>query len=378
MYVLIKKGVYRTQLVKGIYKVYKPHNGKHVIIDIPEFQGIFTHTLQPRIICKEEDFFYCDAEGNELNDHQVSTNSAALVTPNVQPKLQQEVSHYETELLSAETEEEAVARIGHSFEMLDRISENVCKGIIRGLIISGPPGVGKSYGVEEILRKNNMFLELQGQPPFYEIVNGTGSAVNLYMKLWGSREPGNVLMLDDSDPILFDEECLSLLKSVLDSKPVRRVSYLKESKVLSSEDIPKTFEFRGSVIFLTNVNFETFRESRIKQHIEALLSRCHYFDVAIYTNRDKILRIKHAVREGMFKKYEFRNGEENIIIKYIEDNQDYLREISLRMGIKIAELVKALPGKWHDEVEATCLKREARFKRMLEERQKKQALPEPV
>jgi len=102
--------------------------------------------------------------------------------------------------------------------------------------------------------------------------------------------------------------------------------------------------------------------------LEAIMSRCHYMDLSISSMRDKMLRIKQVVRDGMLKSYEFGSGEEAMILDYVMANQDYLREVSLRMVKKIADFVKADPQGWLEKVEATILTKEAKFKRLVQRR----------
>ena len=96
------------------------------------------------------------------------------------------------------------------------------------------------------------------------------------------------------------------------------------------------FEFKGSVIFITNLKFDNVRATKIKDHLEAILSRCHYLDLTMDTARDKILRIKQIARDGglfdtkgLTKDQEVRN-----YTNFMVDNQKRLREVSLRMAQK--------------------------------------------
>jgi len=99
--------------------------------------------------------------------------------------------------------------------------------------------------------------------------------------------------------------------------------------------------------------------------MQAILSRCHYLDLEISNQRDQLLRVQQVMQDGMLKDYNFKNGEENMILSYIKDNADHLREISLRMVKKIADLVKVKPTDCFKFIEATCLHRPAKFKRLL-------------
>ena len=254
-----------------------------------------------------------------------------------------------------ETEEEVVARIRKRFQILDDMTRATGDGIIRGLIVSGPPGIGKSFGIEKIITQfdvNARMLDLKSK---FGVERGAASAIGVYKMLYEYSEEGSVLVLDDSDSILYDETTLGLLKAVLDSTKKRRVSWKSESRVLENESIPNSFEFKGSVIFITNLKLESTR-GKIGQHMEAILSRCHYVDLTINNTREKFLRCKQIVQDGMLREYGFINGEQFEILDFIENNQFRIREISLRMVKKIADLRKMDATNWVNYAEATCLR----------------------
>jgi len=89
--------------------------------------------------------------------------------------------------------------------------------------------------------------------------------------------------------------------------------------------------------------------------------------------RDKLLRIKQIVRDGMLAPYLFSPEEEANVLSFVLDNAEYLREVSLRMVKKIADFVKADPKGWLEMAEATCLQRDAKFKRLLAKKQNEAA-----
>lgn len=274
------------------------------------------------------------------------------------------------EFQNSETEEEAMGRIARTFEMFDRIVDATTRGVIRGLIVSGPPGIGKSFGVERQLEQANLFRKLAGQEPQYELISGGISAIGLYQKLYHNRAAEQVLVFDDCDGVLFDEESLNLLKAALNSGHRRRIAWNKQSRTLGVEDIPQSFDFEGSIIFLSNISFERAidKGSRISEHLNAIMSRCHYLDLEISSERDKLLRIKQIIRSGMLGPYGFNPSEEASIVEFVFNNAPYLREISLRIVKKIADLVKAHPNDWYEMAETTVLKKEARYQRLIAER----------
>lgn len=364
--VSITKGFYRGEMVSGIFQLVKPYQdgarGGFVTIKNPNPKA--GHPPVQRITVEKGDFTLLGADGNELGSHVIVDTGEKRGNIDVS-------TNYEQTFVAAETEDEAMQRISETFLMLDKIVDSSARGIIRGLVVSGPPGVGKSFGVEKQLDAANMFRTMAGQNPKYEIVSGGVSPIGLYQKLYFNRHKDQVLVFDDCDGVLFEEECLNLLKAALNSGERRKINWNKESRVLQTEDIPESFDFEGSIIFLSNIDFERTiaKGSRIAAHLEAIMSRCHYLDLEIGSTRDKLLRIKQICKDGMLAPYLFSPEEETAVVDFIFDNHEHLRELSLRMVKKVADFVKADPKGWYEMAEATCLQREARFKRLVMKKQ---------
>lgn len=274
------------------------------------------------------------------------------------PELVDAISFKAVEPEVAETELEAMDRIAMRFSVLDEMSKACIAGDIRAMIVSGPPGVGKSHGVTMQMEKASMFDKISGKRPRFEIVKGAISGIGLFATLYKYSDSKNVLVFDDCD-VWEDQDALNVLKGALDSGKTRRISWNKDSRLLREEGVPNTFNFNGSVIFITNLNFADRRSNKIKAHLEALQSRCHYLDLTIDTERDKMLRIKQVHRDadgGLFADYDFEADQSQIVLDFMWDNQDKLREISLRMALKIADLVKISPN-WRNLATATCMKK---------------------
>lgn len=349
MKVNIKNGLHRGNKVEGIFEVAKEWKSSPVggyITVVTEATGIFK-TRWPRIKVDPADFTLIDDGGTPM----------PAMGSDSQPQL--------PDLIPQETDEEIIERIRHTFSMLNEVTDSVIAGIIRGLVISGPPGVGKSFGVEERLRYMNIPNEIANITK-YEIVSGEMSAPGLYKILYKNSSRGFVTCFDDADGILFDEECLTLLKAALNSGDRRRLCWHKDSRSMAADGIPDAFDFHGAVIFITNVDFErTIKgNSRIGAHLGAIVSRCHYIDLAMGSARDKMLRIKQIVNDGMLTRYGFSNDEERTILNWITDKESDLRELSLRTVSKLADLVKALPNTWESLATTTLLTKEARFRQL--------------
>jgi hypothetical protein len=230
-------------------------------------------------------------------------------------------------------------------------------GDVRAMIVSGPPGVGKSYGVEKIVEAACLFDKISGKRLRAEVVKGSATALGLYQTLYKYSDKNCVLVFDDCDSILLDDVALNLLKGALDSGKKRKISWLSDSSVLRREGVPDSFNFNGTVIFITNLKFDKMKSQKLRDHLDALQSRCHYLDLTLDTMRDKILRIKQIANDGqLFEEYDFDAETQEEIIDFMTHNSTRFREMSLRMAIKIADLRKSFPLKWKAMTEVTCMK----------------------
>ena len=256
-----------------------------------------------------------------------------------------------------ETDEQILERLGERFEILTEMTKAVKSGDVRAMIVSGPPGVGKSFGVEAVLQKDGLFDTLAERKPRYEVVKGAMSSIGLYSKLYEFSDAKSVVVFDDCDSILMEDLSLNILKGALDSSERRFISWNTDSRLLRSEGIPDRFEFKGAAIFITNIKFEHVRSKKLRDHLDALESRCHYIDLQMDTTREKLLRIKQIVGEGMLDRYDFGEIQKDEVVEFITVNQDKLRELSLRMVLKIADLRKSFPTNWMAMAKTTCMRR---------------------
>ena len=312
------------------------------------------------------------AKGNYItvkNDGQFAINidSVKVKVDNIsdfefvdgEPMLENTVKF--TKPVVTESDEDAMNRIATRFAILDEMSKACIAGDIRAMIVSGPPGVGKSFGVETQLEKAAMFDKIAGKRVRFEIVKGAMTPIGLYCTLYKYSDPKNVLVFDDCDSVFQDDLALNILKAALDSGKRRRICWNSDSAMLRREGVPDTFEFKGSAIFITNLKFENLKSKKLQDHLEALQSRCHFLDLTIDSERDKILRIKQVHRDtdgGLFKDYTFDDANTaEYILDFMQTNKNKLRELSLRMALKIADLVKVSPNNWRILAESTVMKR---------------------
>ena len=256
-----------------------------------------------------------------------------------------------------ESDEQVMVRIGERFEILQQMTRAVISGDVRAMIVVGPPGVGKSYGVEFELEKSGLFDKLSGRKIKYEVVKGAMTPIGLYTTLYQHSDANNVLVFDDCDSVFQDELALNILKAALDSGKKRRIHWNSDSSMLRREGVPDVFDFKGGCIFITNLKFENIQSKKMKDHLEALQSRCHFLDLTLNTMRDKYLRIKQIFGQGqLFIDYDFTPEQGEEILEFMDENKNHLREMSLRMALKLADLTKVSGINWKALARSTCMK----------------------
>jgi hypothetical protein len=258
-----------------------------------------------------------------------------------------------------ETDEQIMDRLAMRFDILEDMTRAVKKGDVRSMIVTGPPGVGKSFGVEKVLSKHDVFADVANDSKLkkYEVVKGAMSAIGLYKKLYEFSDKKNILVFDDCDSVLLDDLSLNILKAALDSGKKRMIHWNTDSRLLRQEGVPNSFEFKGGAIFITNIKFDHVKSKKLRDHLEALESRCHYLDLTIDTQREKLLRIKQVIRDaGMLDAYELEDDAKQEVVEFINANAERMRELSLRMVLKVADIRVSMPERWKAVVEVTCMR----------------------
>lgn len=262
-----------------------------------------------------------------------------------------EVTHDVNESL-----EDAERRIQVRYGALERMTQRLAIGEIRSLIVSGPPGLGKSYTMSRALELVEDHPKFDGRVVRW--IGGGASAPGIYKALWDTHN-GGIIVLDDCDDVLRDETCLNLLKVALDSGDRRRISWAKESNWLG-EEIPDTFDFGGHVCFITNVDFEAAIETgrRDAEHFKALIDRSMYLCLTLRTARDFMIRINKVAggEDGMLAQMGLTPEQVAEVLEYVDENKARFYNLSLRLCGQIATCMIADPEGWREDVEATKMR----------------------
>lgn len=251
---------------------------------------------------------------------------------------------------------EVLTEIKDRFEALRALTRSCAEGDLPSLIASGSTGVGKSHDVVGT-------LDAIGAP--YVQVTGEVSAIGLYKLGYAMRAKGCVILLDDADTAFIDEGSINVLKGLSDSSLERWVSWFKESQYLKAsgeetEDVPKRYRFEGSIIILSNINFQAIIDEdrhRIAPHIEALRGRSLYLDLKLHERRALGLWVMHIANEGkMFQKAGLDKAQAALATRFLQSNLDTVRDLQLRTVTKLAGLIKGHPDAWEKYARLTLLR----------------------
>ena len=240
----------------------------------------------------------------------------------------------------AESEAERYARIAKRYAHLERAAHHVTKGAIKSLIVSGAPGLGKSHTVETTFRDAGAE---------YVSIKGSVSAAGLYTMLYNARD--DIVLLDDADSVFADVESLNLLKAVLDTGEERRVSWVKKARWLEDEDIPDSFEFRGAVVFCTNVDFaaEAAKGGKLAPHVAALMDRSFYLDLTTRSAADIVTRIGQVIEQGGLRRLGLSDAESAQVFEFVKTHRDRFASLSVRLAVQVGQLRAIDPTDWKDQ-----------------------------
>lgn len=240
--------------------------------------------------------------------------------------------------------------INERFGFVGDMVTMLAKGDQASVVITGPGGLGKTFNVLSTLQKNGMedltsleeFMEgtVISTKKSFVIIKGYSTPKGLYRALYENRN--GVIVFDDCDSVLRDPVSLNLLKAALDSYDRRVISWRAD---IRDDDLPTTFEFKGRVIFISNMS--------ASQLDQAILTRSLVVDLTM-TNTQKVERMRFLLSQADFMpeyEREFKQDAMDLISKL----QDEVKELSLRTLIQVTKIRKSNGKNWKNLAEyATC------------------------
>lgn len=257
--------------------------------------------------------------------------------------------------MTIKTDEQILTNIQSRFKAMMQTVECIIDPFnpIRAMIVTGAPGVGKSYNLIKRLEAANSALECN-----YHKISGKITPLGLYQALNKTSAFGSVLLLDDVD-VFADEGTLDILKAALDSSKTRTVSYISNSSVLRREGIPNQIEYYGKIIFVSNKDFSSIlnADTKMTPHVKALVTRGTFIDLQIHDARTIMLQIEDVMtKTKMLRQYGVSDESSAEILAFMKDNLNRLLEPSLRTPVNMCGLVLKHPTNWRETAEVSFLK----------------------
>jgi len=211
------------------------------------------------------------------------------------------------------------------------------------VVVTGPGGLGKSHTVSAALTTAGFLdlssldeLEIGDNVPknSFRVVKGYSTPKGLYRCLYENRN--SVVVFDDCDSVLKDPVSVNLLKAALDSYSRRIISWRSENR---DEDLPNVFEFKGRVVFISNLPSGSMDQ--------AIISRSLAVDLTM-TPVQKVERMRFLLSQADFMP-EFDTVTKNDSMDLIASVVNDIKELSLRTLMQVIKIRKANPnGKWKD------------------------------
>ena len=252
-----------------------------------------------------------------------------------------------TEALSVKAAESRFT-INQRFGFLGDMVSMLAKGDQASVVVSGPGGLGKSYTVSQALTDAGM-VDVSLLDEFdigdkintaksFRVIKGYSTPKGLYRTLYENKD--GVVVFDDCDSVLKDPVSLNLLKAALDSYDRRVISWRAD---LRDEDLPQAFEFKGRVVFISNLPAEALDQ--------AIITRSMAVDVSM-TNEQKIDRMRFLLDQSGFMP-EYEKACKADALNLIDSLKDKVKELSLRTLIQVTKIRKSAGAKWKDLAEYT-------------------------
>jgi hypothetical protein len=232
--------------------------------------------------------------------------------------------------------------INQRFSFLEQMVSMIADGTMPSCVITGEGGLGKSYTVLKSLETAGLrnitdLAEFQvGQrinlSKSYRVVKGFSTAKGLYRTLFESN--GMTIVFDDCDSILKDDVARNLLKGALDSYSKRYISWMADMR---DDDLPKTFEFTGRVVFVSNMPLD-----KIDQ---AIRTRCMVVDLSM-SESQKVERMEVIASSDEFLP-EVSSDAKVAALSYLKAHVGKIPNLSLRSLIQVSKIA-ARGGEWKD------------------------------
>jgi len=259
--------------------------------------------------------------------------------------------------------------INKRFGFMDDLITMVIKKETNSAIVCGPGGLGKTHAVIEALKRSGkrpttwmdpadadeMSIDVDDseediekkivgslqKPGDYTMVKGFSTPKALYRTLYENRN--KIVVFDDCDSVLKDPTGANLLKAALDSYDERWISWRTEGP--AQDDLPETFKFNGSVIFISNLP-----QWKMDQ---AIRTRAFVIDLEMTVDQ-RIERMKAVLADVMPDK---NMKEKKESLEFMESFKHVAKEINFRTLQNVIKIRTGSSSNWKElaEYSLTCM-----------------------
>jgi hypothetical protein len=250
--------------------------------------------------------------------------------------------------VEASVPQESRFTINERFGFVTDMVTMLANGAQASVVVTGPGGLGKSYTVSKSLEGNGFkdistleALEVGARintKKSFRVIKGYSTPKGLYRLLYENKD--GVLVFDDCDSVLKDPVSLNLLKGALDSYSRRIISWRAD---IRDEDLPTSFEFKGRVVFISNLS-----SSQIDQ---AIITRSMAVDLSM-TTKQKIERMRFIMQTDEFMPEADKQHKVDAIT-LVDLLQDKVKELSLRTLIQVVKIRANAGANWKNLAEYT-------------------------
>jgi len=200
---------------------------------------------------------------------------------------------------------------------------------VNAILVSGPPGIGKTWTIDGILDRQRMS---DTNPIQYTRSTGKITPLAFFYHLRSNCSPDSVLFFDDADSILHDPNSLNLLKAASERTRQRVIQYN------STQVSEGTVVFEGKIIIATNIEFSK------NPHYEAVLDRFHVYNMEI-SYQEKLAKI-WEISEATSEEEDMEKSLE--VLKYMLEMEGKINtnKVTIRTFVKLRELRSLMPVGW--------------------------------
>jgi hypothetical protein len=233
-------------------------------------------------------------------------------------------SKQNTQILNHNPKQESIP-VHDRFRFIEKFTKMVGTGIAPSFLLTGQAGVGKTHTVLNVLKEMDL-----NQGDDYVVIKGHSSPMGLYESLYNYQD--QIVVLDDMDDCWKCQTSTNILKAALDSYGVRMVSW--NSIAAERNDLPREFEFNGSIIFISNIDSSKLDAAVVNRTITANL----------FMSNNEILDRIEAIMPDLNPHISTEKKKETI--EFMRTKADHFQGLSIRTFLQASLIREAEDTDW--------------------------------